>query len=222
MKKKTDWLILLLILIILALIALGAFLAYRAHIERSSHQTLSRMADEVTDQIRELKEEEEITEQAIVIYSPDTPSQPETEEEQNREDLIVDLSPQAETESIPAEMQSEQLSEADACLSGQAGNSTFSVPRSHQVIFVGDSRTVGMGKAEAHFGDHCTYVGESGEGYRWFIEEGIDLMDQAIRKHPKSPVIFNLGVNDCDHIDAYIEVYHEIEKVSMLHTEKTR
>ena len=94
----------------------------------------------------------------------------------------------------------------------EAISETETVPASHHVIFVGDSRTVGMGKAEAHVSDRCAYIGESGEGYRWFIEYGIDLMDEAIRTWPDSPVVFNLGVNDCDHIHEYLEVYHEIEK----------
>ena len=82
---------------------------------------------------------------------------------------------------------------------------------SHHVIFVGDSRTVGMGRAEEKIGDECVYIGESGEGYNWLIEYGIDLLDEAIRAHPNDPVIFNFGVNDCEAINAYIDVYHEIE-----------
>lgn len=81
----------------------------------------------------------------------------------------------------------------------------------HKVIFVGDSRTVGMGGAEAKIDDDCIYIGESGEGYNWLIEHGIDLLDEAIRANPGVPVVFNFGVNDCDAIQAYIEVYHSIE-----------
>jgi len=82
----------------------------------------------------------------------------------------------------------------------------------HHVIFVGDSRTVGMGEAEGKIHDGCAYIGESGEGYNWLVEFGIDQMDQAIRTWPNSPVVFNFGVNDCDAIYAYIELYREIEK----------
>ncbi len=82
------------------------------------------------------------------------------------------------------------------------------IPAAHQVIFVGDSRTVGMGQAEKY--DDCLYIGQSGEGYSWFIDSGLDQMDEAIRSHPGCPVVFNLGVNDCDAIDAYIELYHTI------------
>ena len=43
----------------------------------------------------------------------------------------------------------------------------------HHLIFVGDSRTVGMGEAEMEIGDGCTYVGAVGEGYSWFAETGL-------------------------------------------------
>ena len=86
------------------------------------------------------------------------------------------------------------------------------IPANHHIIFVGDSRTVGMGRAEAHQNDGCTYIGESGEGYEWLLEPGIELMDEAIRKWPDSPVVLNFGVNDCSRINAYIEVYHELER----------
>lgn len=82
----------------------------------------------------------------------------------------------------------------------------------HHVIFVGDSRTVGMGEAEAKIGDGCVYIGEPGEGYSWLVEFGIEQMDEAIRAYPNSPVVFNFGVNDCDAVHAYIELYHEIER----------
>lgn len=86
------------------------------------------------------------------------------------------------------------------------------IPVNHHVIFVGDSRTVGMGRAEAHHNDFCTYIGESGEGYNWLIDYGIDLMDAAIRQWPGAPVIYNFGVNDCSSINAYLEVYHALER----------
>ena len=84
-----------------------------------------------------------------------------------------------------------------------------------KVIFVGDSRTVGMGWAEEETGDRCVYIGESGEGLRWFEEEGYDEMADAIRKAPNLPVVFNLGVNDVPDeyaIGHYLEEYAEVEE----------
>lgn len=78
---------------------------------------------------------------------------------------------------------------------------------SHHLIFVGDSRTVGMGEAEAEVQDDCTYIGQVGEGYRWFTETGLSQMEEAIKAHPDSPVVLNLGVNDLDAIDDYLTLY---------------
>ncbi len=77
----------------------------------------------------------------------------------------------------------------------------------HLVIFVGDSRVVGMGKAEKDNYDTCVYIGEVGEGYDWFMEDGLSLMRDAILEHPDAPVVVNLGVNDLWNIDLYLEEY---------------
>ncbi len=87
----------------------------------------------------------------------------------------------------------------------------FPVP-AHQVIFVGDSRTVGAGRSYEEGEDACLFIGESGEGYDWFTEKGIELLEDAVAAYPDAPVIYNLGVNDCDAVDAYIEVYRDLEK----------
>ena len=81
----------------------------------------------------------------------------------------------------------------------------------HQLIFVGDSRTVGMGDAEADCDDSCLYVGAVGEGYSWFADTGIAQMEDAMKKCPEAPVILNLGVNDLDMIDHYVELYHSFQ-----------
>ena len=93
---------------------------------------------------------------------------------------------------------------AAALLAAQAANS--SLPE-HQLIFVGDSRTVGMGNAEKQLGAGCIYIGETGEGYYWFTENGIHQMEDAILQYPNAPVILNLGVNDPDMIHHYLELY---------------
>ncbi|MDO4475986.1 MAG: SGNH/GDSL hydrolase family protein, partial [Lachnospiraceae bacterium] len=81
---------------------------------------------------------------------------------------------------------------------------------SRRAIFVGDSRTVGLWHAIDDYGDECIYIGESGEGYDWFIETGLDRMEDAISDNPGVPVIFNLGVNDCENISNYIAVYQDL------------
>lgn len=86
----------------------------------------------------------------------------------------------------------------------QAANSDLP---EHHIIFLGDSRTVGMGEAEADTGDTCTYIGAVGEGYYWLKDSGIPQMEEAIKQYPEDPVVLNLGVNDLDMIDSYLELY---------------
>ena len=84
----------------------------------------------------------------------------------------------------------------------------------HKVIFVGDSRTVGMGRAvgsEEGSKDSCIYIGRDGEGLEWFRRAGLTQMQRAIEENPYSPVVFNLGVNDADEIWNYISFYQELE-----------
>ena len=82
--------------------------------------------------------------------------------------------------------------------------------RTCRVIFVGDSRTVAMGQAEARIGDACVYIGEPGEGRSWFLETGLEQLEEAIEAHPDLPVLFNLGVNDLEEIDGYLNTYREL------------
>ena len=203
MKNKTPWIIAFLI------VCIGACLLTAVIVFRESKRTMKltgesfQELEDLADQLSQLQSEASGTVRPSSGHSAETGSAGakeaaapfgKTEAESASESVFEGPS----AEAIPAET--------------EASSETETVPFSHHVIFVGDSRTVGMGKAEAHVSDHCTYIGESGEGYRWFIEDGIDLLDDAIRDRPDSPVIFNLGVNDCDLIREYLEVYHEIER----------
>lgn len=76
-------------------------------------------------------------------------------------------------------------------------------------IWVGDSRTVSMGKA-MHNTD--IYIGESGEGYYWLNETGLPLIIEAIASYPDLPVIFNFGVNDDENLPNYLTLYRALEE----------
>lgn len=82
----------------------------------------------------------------------------------------------------------------------------------HHIIFVGDSRTVGMGEAEMKVNDTCLYIGEVGEGYYWFEQSGLSQMEDALDQHPASPIIINLGVNDPDALPQYLALYQTFEE----------
>lgn len=93
---------------------------------------------------------------------------------------------------------------------------------------VGDSRTVRMRQALA--AQNCganmngvRFVGASGQGLRWFKEEGYNyLINQIkhIRVSSSKPVavVFNLGVNDLYRISDYVafmnEIAPELEKMN--------
>ena len=81
--------------------------------------------------------------------------------------------------------------------------------KDHRIIFVGDSRTLGMRDAlrRSSRKDDDVFVGRVGEGVHWFIEEGMDEMSDAIEENPDLPVVLNLGVNDPLEIDDYIVTY---------------
>ena len=78
-------------------------------------------------------------------------------------------------------------------------------------IWVGDSRTLGMERAL----DGSTpdvFIGAAGEGYDWFAADGLPQLLSAMKAHPLSPVIFNLGVNDYDNLSRYLTLYRSLQK----------
>lgn len=77
----------------------------------------------------------------------------------------------------------------------------------HSLVFVGDSRAIGMQEA---VGDACTYLGAEGEGYEWFASEGITELSALLSDSPAQTVILNLGVNDPKNISLYIDLYQSL------------
>lgn len=75
------------------------------------------------------------------------------------------------------------------------------------LIWVGDSRTLGMRDA---MDNQDLYIGASGEGYDWFSAEGLPQLKKALEAHPDVPVIFNFGVNDYCNLSNYMELYQQI------------
>ena len=79
----------------------------------------------------------------------------------------------------------------------------------HSITFVGDSRTVSMGEA-VH--DSCTYIGKEGEGYQWFFSDGVIQLRALLESDPTRTVVYNLGVNDPENVQVYIELYQNIAR----------
>lgn len=75
------------------------------------------------------------------------------------------------------------------------------------VIWVGDSRTIGMRDAVKN---DDIYIGASGEGYDWLSEVGLPQVEDAIETYPDAPVVFNFGVNDYDNMENYLALYESL------------
>ena len=111
-----------------------------------------------------------------------------------------------------ASSQDAAASEDPAAKEEPAGPASRPAGHPLRAVFVGDSRTVGMEKAEKDSECDCIYIGMSGEGYDWFYEEGCLLLEDVLREDSSLPVIYNLGVNDCSNISHYLSLYRELEK----------
>lgn len=79
--------------------------------------------------------------------------------------------------------------------------------KEHAFVFVGDSRTLGMKDA---VGDGCTYLGAEGEGYSWFSTDGVLALADYLGSNPSQTIILNLGVNDPENINVYIDLYKKL------------
>lgn len=76
-------------------------------------------------------------------------------------------------------------------------------------IFVGDSRTVGLGNA---VGISSKCIAKVGEGYDWFVSTGEAKLKKMLKANPKATVVFNLGVNDVANYNLYITRYKALMK----------
>lgn len=91
----------------------------------------------------------------------------------------------------------------------QQNNQTKTEQTGKVDIFVGDSRTVGMGLAVGISGK-C--IAKVGEGYSWFVSTGEKKLKKMLKKNPTATVVFNLGVNDVANYDLYIARYKKLMK----------
>ena len=110
---------------------------------------------------------------------------------------------------LPAETETAGLPDSQTLRSTQLP----ALVKAHQIIWVGDSRTLGMGNALRKAGrndDSDLFVGAVGEGVRWFRDQGMGEMSDAIAQHPQLPVVLNFGVNDPQLIDEYIAAYQDV------------
>lgn len=77
--------------------------------------------------------------------------------------------------------------------------------KSAELLFVGDSRVVGMASVGGH-----SYVGAVGMGYQWLTGEGGSLFAQAITDCPNAAAVLCFGINDLGNLDSYVEYYQTL------------
>ena len=90
------------------------------------------------------------------------------------------------------------------------------------IIFIGDSRTVGMDKI-VRFSDNENFykVAEVGKGYDWLVTEALPKIDKIEANSLDCTEVYLLGVNDLGNVDKYTEwfkaraVDHNIVVVSV-------
>ena len=198
MKKRTLLGILLSVLCIFLLLGLGIYLMVdmkKMDTPLSENSELETLVDEVNEDGEVLSSDEAVPASENHVTS-DTTSR-NADGENSDEIQEIDGGNFDDFQEID-----QQTAAALA-----AANSHSSPLPEHHIIFVGDSRTVGMGEAESEIGDGCCYIGEVGEGYYWFADNGLARMEEAMEQYPDSPVVLNLGVNDPDALKQYLELY---------------
>ena len=192
MQKKpfTGFIIFILFLFILGLASLSIFIAIRERADNTRKDSLFQRADEISEAYHMAEQQ---------------PSLSHT----NDDMADVSASDQSTGDSVSGyESLSEGAGDINTATAHAAADSEEAYTADHHVIiFVGDSRTVGMGNAMRDTDDLCVYVGMSGEGYYWFAEDGIREMEAAIKEYPKAPVVINLGVNDPEIVSDYLKLY---------------
>lgn len=76
------------------------------------------------------------------------------------------------------------------------------------IIFVGDSRTVGM-ESIANCEKNEFFVGKVGAGYEWFVNEAKNDIEEIITKHTYNNwnIVLCLGINDLHNVKKYQDCY---------------
>lgn len=77
------------------------------------------------------------------------------------------------------------------------------------MIFVGDSRVVGMLLTSGRY----HYIGEESTGYDWMVGVAEGALASSVAKYPEADIIMCFGVNDVGNIGAYINEYQRLYSI---------
>ena len=75
----------------------------------------------------------------------------------------------------------------------------------NRLLYVGDSRTVGMQSSIEN--ENVNYIAEVGKGYEWFNSTALVNIESKLQEKPDAVIVLSLGVNDLYNIDNYISAY---------------
>ena len=86
-------------------------------------------------------------------------------------------------------------------------------------IFIGDSRTVAYkGIVDIDKYDFITFISEVSKGYDWLKDTAIEKLNTRFDTTDLSyNVVLNLGVNDLQNVDKYIDMYNELAEKNPKH-----
>ena len=76
-------------------------------------------------------------------------------------------------------------------------------------VWVGDSRTVGLGQAK---GISSKCIAKVGAGYSWYTSGALAQLKKKLKSKPTATVVLNFGVNDVANISSYITAYRNLIK----------
>ena len=113
---------------------------------------------------------------------------------------------QAAAQAQQAAAQAQQAAAQAQAAAVQAQNAAAVTQQTAAVVFIGDSRMVGMEKDLTEAVGHCpvTVVAQNGARHEWLESTGIPRADKVIGAGTK--VLINLGVNDLSHVQDYLEL----------------
>ena len=77
------------------------------------------------------------------------------------------------------------------------------------IIFVGDSRVVGM---QSYAGGY-EYIGEISTGYPWLISTAQHKVAELFQIYPGYDIVMCFGVNDPGNISSYIQEYYTLQTI---------
>ncbi len=78
----------------------------------------------------------------------------------------------------------------------------------NKLLYVGDSRTVGMQSSLSN--QNISYIAEVGKGYDWFNNTALVSIENNLQQKSDIVVVLGLGVNDLHKIDNYITAYKSL------------